>query len=244
MVLIKAEDMIYDHKKSSTNETIIKVENISAGYSDRKVIYDINLDINKLDFMGIIGPNGGGKSTFVKTLLGLVPIYDGKINFYRDNKLVDHLKIGYLPQRNSIDNKFPITVFDVILSGLFYKNTHLRKISKGDKERVQEILNLIGLEDISKNHIEALSGGQMQRVLLGRAIINRPEVLILDEPNSYIDKRFEERLYDILRNLNKTTTILIVSHEVTSLVDMVNRTINIDGTLKDVDLTCPYNHHH
>ena len=94
MVLIKAEDMIYDHKKSSTNETIIKVENLSAGYSDRKVIYDINLDINKLDFMGIIGPNGGGKSTFVKTLLGLVPIYDGKINFYRDNKLVDHLKIG------------------------------------------------------------------------------------------------------------------------------------------------------
>lgn len=244
MVLIKAEEMIYDYRKSSTHEKIIKVNDLSAGYDGRKVIYDINLTVDRLDFMGIIGPNGGGKSTFVKTLLGLIRPYEGSVEFYRNGVRTDYLKLGYLPQRSAIDHKFPITVYDVILSGLYYGKSIFRAPGKKEKERVEEILEMIGLENLRKNHIEALSGGQMQRVMLGRAIINNPEVLILDEPNSYIDKRFEERLYEILRELNRTTTIMIVSHEVTSLVDMVNRTINIDGTLRDVDLTCPYHHHH
>lgn len=228
----------------ATNDLIIKIENLSAGYSGNRIIYDINLEIFRLDFMGIIGPNGGGKSTFVKTLTGALKPMTGKITFYRNGQKCDHLKIGYLPQRNVIDHKFPISVFDVILSGLFYGNNHLRKVSNDDKKRVEEVLDIIDLKDKRDVHIEQLSGGQMQRVLLGRAIINNPELLILDEPNSYIDKKFEDKLYSILRELNKTMTILIVSHEVTSLVNMVNRTINIDGTLRDVDLTCPYHHVH
>ena len=102
----------------SDTDKIIQVKNLSSGYEGRPIIYDINLTVDKLDFLGVIGPNGGGKSTFIKTLLGLLKPIKGEILFYRDNKEVNSLNIGYLPQRNIIDHNFPITVFDIVLSGL------------------------------------------------------------------------------------------------------------------------------
>lgn len=223
-------------------EKIIEIKDLTAGYDGIPAISDISLTVDKLDFMGIIGPNGGGKSTLVKVILGLVAPMQGSVGFFRDGAPTEHLRIGYLPQHNSIDRRFPITVEDVVLSGIASGGPLLGSARRAMRERVDEVLALTEMSAFKRRAIGMLSGGQMQRVLLGRAIINRPELLVLDEPNSYIDKRFEERLYSLLRELNKTTTILMVSHEVTSLVDMVNRTICVDRTLRPVDLTCPYHH--
>lgn len=223
---------------------LIEIKDLAAGYGGVPVIHDINLEVNELDFMGIIGPNGGGKTTLVKVILGLLKPMQGSVSFFRDGLPVENVSIGYLPQRNNIDHHFPITVEDVVLSGLLEGGPLFGPVKKEQRQRVREVLELTGMADFNKRAIGDLSGGQMQRVLLGRAIINRPKLLVLDEPNSYIDKRFEDRLYELLRELNKTTTILMVSHEVTSLVDMVNRTICVDQTLSAVDLTCPYHHAH
>ncbi|MEG1585394.1 MAG: ABC transporter ATP-binding protein [Bacteroidales bacterium] len=222
---------------------LIEIQQLSAGYDGVAVIRDIDLVVNELDFMGIIGPNGGGKTTLVKVILGLLDPLQGSIKFFQQGKATRDLRIGYLPQRNNIDHRFPITVSDVVLSGLLSATPIIGSVPKEQKERVTEVLEMTGMIDFRDRAIGELSGGQMQRVLLGRAIINRPALLVLDEPNSYIDKRFEDRLYELLRELNKSTTILMVSHEVTSLVDMVNRTISVDQTLRPVDLTCPYHHH-
>lgn len=223
-------------------EKLIQVTNLTAGYDGVPAIRDINLEVDRLDFMGIIGPNGGGKSTLIKVILGLLKPMKGSVTYFRDNHPVNHLRVGYLPQRSQIDHRFPITVSDVVLSGLLDGAPLLGPVTRAQKERVAEVLEMMGMQDFKDRAIGMLSGGQMQRVLLGRAIINRPELLVLDEPNSYIDKRFEDRLYELLRELNKTTTIMMVSHEVTSLVAMVTRTISIDQTLQPVDLKCPFHH--
>ncbi|MEG1616431.1 MAG: ABC transporter ATP-binding protein [Bacteroidales bacterium] len=225
------------------NNKLIEIKDLSAGYEGRIVLRDVNLEINELDFMGIIGPNGGGKTTLIKTILGLIEPYKGEILFFDHGKKVDEIVMGYLPQRNNIDHHFPITVEEVVLSGLMgSERSLLGRPSRADRERVAEVLQMTGMYEKRKSSIGALSGGQMQRVMLGRAIVNHPKLLVLDEPNSYIDKRFEERLYELLREINKTTTILMVSHEVTSLVDMVTRTICVDETIKPADLTCPFHH--
>ncbi len=222
---------------------LISIDNMSAGYDDFIAINNINLDIFEKDFIGIIGPNGGGKTTLMKVILGLLKPCAGQVVYYDHGQAVDKIPTGYLPQRNNIDHRFPISVQDVVSSGLLTDKLFARN-NKDIKSRTEEVLEMIGMTDKRRNSIGELSGGQMQRVMLGRAIINKPRLLVLDEPNSYIDKRFEEKLYQLLREINKDTTILMVSHEVTSLVDMVNRTVSIDGTLKPADLTCPYHHNH
>ncbi|MDO5570952.1 MAG: ABC transporter ATP-binding protein [Bacteroidales bacterium] len=222
----------------------IEVKNLSAGYGGAPVIRDINLIVDEKDFVGIIGPNGGGKSTFVKTLLGLIKPMGGEINFYENGVIADKIPMGYLPQRNNIDHNFPISVFDVVLSGLMNSRLLAGRIDKKQKVRVEEALSLTGMIDYKQRAIGSLSGGQMQRVMLSRAIISNPKALILDEPNSYIDKKFEAKLYELLAEINKNTTILMVSHEITSLVDMVTKTISIDETLKPADLSCPFHHDH
>ena len=224
---------------------LLNLEGISAGYENQIMLRDINLTVYEHDFMGIIGPNGGGKTTLIKVILGLLRPYEGKITFYDPaGQAVDRIRLGYLPQRNNIDHRFPISVGDVVLSGLLGNKKLFEKISRADRERVDEVLHQTGTYELRKRAIGQLSGGQMQRVMLGRAIVNRPRLLVLDEPNSYIDKRFEEKLYGLLREINKDTTMLMVSHEVTSLVDMVNRTISVDRTIRPADLTCPYHHDH
>lgn len=222
---------------------LIEVKNIAAGYEDLLIIRDINLDIFENDFIGIIGPNGGGKTTLIKVILGLLKPMEGSITYFDGGAVVPNLSIGYLPQRNNIDHKFPITVEEVVSSGLMSEKSLFKSSLKAaERDMVRMVLEQTGMYEKRNHVIGALSGGQMQRVMLARAIVNQPKLLVLDEPNSYIDKRFEDKLYQLLRVINETTTILMVSHEVTSLVGMVNRTISVDKTLHPASLDCPYHH--
>ncbi|MFR9166244.1 MAG: metal ABC transporter ATP-binding protein [Dysgonomonas sp.] len=201
---------------------IVEISDLTVAYEKNPpILKDVNLQVFQNDFLGIIGPNGGGKTTLIKTILGLVKPLDGKILFYKNNVLQDNLNIGYLPQINQIDKKFPISVHDVILSGLTTKNNFFFSVSKPEKEKVQNIAEKMGVEDYLKKSVGNLSGGQLQRVLLGRAIVSDPDLLILDEPNSYVDKLFETNFYNILSSLNQTTSIILVSHDIGTIIPLV-----------------------
>lgn len=200
---------------------ILEIKNISVGYeADKPILKNVDLSVYENDFLGIIGPNGGGKTTLLKTILGLIKPTQGSVKFYKNNK-ESKINLGYLPQINKIDKKFPISVFDVILSGLTAKRNLFSYYTNEQKNKAKDIANIMGLNDFLDRPIGNLSGGQLQRTLLGRAIVDDPDLLILDEPSSYVDKRFETDFYKILENINKNTAIVLVSHDVGTVVSLV-----------------------
>lgn len=220
----------------SEKKIIISLRDITKRWDGKTALADINFDVREGDFIAITGPNGGGKTTLLRILLRLLKPSEGTVTYYRDGKPAKELSIGYLPQKNLIDSHFPITVREVIASGLIGE-----KLPKDEvKARVGEVTRLMGLESHSDASIGNLSGGQLQRALLGRAIISRPKVLVLDEPLSYVDKRFEHYIYDLVAELAKTTTLLLVSHEMSTIAGMANRHLIIDHTLTE----CHSAHHH
>lgn len=212
-------------------QKIIKLENISAAYDKKEVLHNVNLTVYERDFLGIIGPNGGGKTTLIKVILGLMPSAGGKLSFYMNGKETEYLTMGYLPQYNSIDRKFPISVEEVILSGLSARKSLISRFTPDQKEKVKQVIIRMGLEGLAKRAIGQLSGGQLQRALLGRAIVSDPQVVILDEPSTYIDKQFEARLYELLAEINKECAIILVSHDIGTVLQNVKSIACVNETL-------------
>ncbi|KAF0238357.1 MAG: zinc transport system ATP-binding [Prolixibacteraceae bacterium] len=199
-------------------DALIKIVNLTVGYDKTPVLKGVNLEIFDNDFLGVIGPNGGGKTTLLKAILGLLKPFEGKIEFRNDIQ-GKKKPIGYLPQVRHIDRKFPITVFDVVKSGLMMLNGSKSSVSV--KQRVNDLLNEMGIFEIKDKAIGELSGGQMQRVYLCRALISNPKILILDEPDTFVDNRFEGELYEKLRILNQDIAIILVSHDMGTIVKYV-----------------------
>lgn len=209
------------------NGVIISLCGVSCRRDGKDVLHDVNLDIRQGDFVAITGPNGGGKTTLLRIVLKLLKPSHGSVKYLRTDEEVKELSIGYLPQKNMIDSRFPITVEEVVASGLIGENS-----TKEEKIRLTaETLRMMGLEAHARKNIGALSGGQLQRALLGRAIISRPKVLVLDEPLSYVDKPFEHYIYSLVKELSATTTILLVSHEMTAISEMANRHLFVDHSV-------------
>lgn len=210
---------------------LIQLEHICAAYDRKPVLEDINLTVCEQDFIGIIGPNGGGKTTLVKLILGLLHPLSGSIRFYQNGKETSELSMGYLPQYTSIDKKFPISVYDVILSGLNKQKSLFRSFTKAQHEKVRAMLSRVGLEGLEQRPIGQLSGGQLQRALLGRALVSNPQILILDEPNTYIDKRFETHLYTLLEEINREHAIILVSHDINTVLQHAQNIACVNHTL-------------
>lgn len=215
-------------KETETVNTMIEIKNLYAGYDGRIVLRDVNLTVCERDFLGIIGPNGGGKTTLIKCILGLLKPVSGEI-LYNGGRLPP--TIGYLPQYSSIDRKFPITVEEVVLSGLSSKKPLVSRFNALHREKARNVMARMGLEGMEKRAVGALSGGQLQRALLGRAIISDPQVVILDEPSTYIDKRFEARLYELLAEINKECAIILVSHDIGTVLQQVKSIACVNETL-------------
>lgn len=193
---------------------ILEIKDVSAGYGDEIVLKDVNLVINDQDFVGIIGPNGGGKTTLLKLIIGLIRPYRGSIMFFSEGEEKSHNSIGYLPQTSQTDPRFPISVIDVVLSGLMSKEGILGRYSGKQKKHAEDLLDQLGIYDLKNKNIGELSGGQLQRVYLCRAIIASPQLLMLDEPSTFVDTRFETDFYEILKKLNREMAIIVVSHDV------------------------------
>lgn len=210
---------------------IVEIKNITVGYDDKPILKNVNLTIRNNDFIGIIGPNGGGKTTLLKAILGVIPIQSGQIDFLCNGEIVSDLRIGYVPQSNNIDKSFPINVYDVILSGLTGERGLFSRFSKKHRSAVEEMINLLDLEGLKKRPISQLSGGQLQRTFLGRALVGNPQLLILDEPNSYLDKDSEGKLNDLLQEFSKSLAILLVSHNISSVRSMAKSLACVNGGL-------------
>ena len=174
----------HKHTEGTASASLLSIRGLSAAYDGRTVLHDVNLEVYERDFLGIIGPNGGGKTTLIKCILGLLRPTGGEIVKHHEP-----LTTGYLPQYNSIDRSFPISVLEVILSGLSSKKSLISRFNDPQREKARQVILRMGLEGLEHRAIGQLSGGQLQRALLGRAIISDPQLLILDEPSTYIDKR-------------------------------------------------------
>ncbi|HBB91801.1 MAG: zinc ABC transporter ATP-binding protein [Bacteroidetes bacterium GWF2_49_14] len=196
-------------------EKLIELRDITFGYGTEPVIEKANLEIFKKDFIGMIGPNGGGKSTLIRIILGLLEPWKGIVS------VPASVNIGYLPQYQNFDNRFPISVEEVVLSGLLKKGKLTSRVTRDDKLKAREVLEKVGMLTFSRRSIGELSGGQMQRVFIGRALISDPDLLILDEPVTYVDNRFEHELYELLEAINQETAILLVSHDVGQILSSV-----------------------
>jgi zinc transport system ATP-binding protein len=202
---------------------VIELKNISAGYDNDIIIENINCNIYDGDFFGIIGPNGGGKSTLLKIILGLLNPTKGTIKIYGQDPKIGRKNIGYVPQHSEYDKHYPISVFDVVLMGRRSIRGLHPTYSSDDKKATMKALEKVNMEEYKKRHISELSGGQRQRVFIARALVSNPKILLLDEPTASIDKDLQINFYNLLKELNKNVTIVLVTHDIGVISSYVNR---------------------
>ena len=208
---------------------LIKIDSLTVGYDKVPVLHNVNLEIYDNDFLGVIGPNGGGKTTLLKAILGLLRPMQGKITFRSDIQK-RNVPFGYLHQVKHMDRNFPITVFEVVRSGYLMKKNGVLSNS-GIKQKVDTLIHEMGIFNIRNKAIGDLSGGQMQRVFLCRALISDPFALILDEPDTFVDNRFEGELYERLKELNNRMAIILVSHDIGTISSYVKSIACVNGEL-------------
>ena len=210
------------------NKELIRVENLSVSYDDKIALEDVNISFYDDDFVGIIGPNGGGKSTLVKAILGAVQ-YRGTIEFAPELYAGTRRLIGYMPQQSNFDRAFPISVRETVVSGLQAVRRLSRRYTREDYAAADQLLEQTGIASIAGAPIGEISGGQMQRTLLCRALIAQPRLLILDEPANFVDNRFERELYELLKQLNERIAIVMVSHDLGTITSVVKNIVCVNG---------------
>jgi zinc transport system ATP-binding protein len=193
---------------------IARLQNIRVSYGSVPALEDVTISIFRHDFLGIIGPNGGGKSTLLKVLLGLVKPDSGSVSVFGTTPEQARSRIGYVSQRPSFDSDFPASVWDVVLMGRYNKAGIARRYSREDKDGVEKALVRVRMEGYRDTQIGRLSGGQQQRVFVARALVAAPELLLLDEPTASIDPTMQTEFYELLAELKKDLTIIMVSHDI------------------------------
>lgn len=217
-------------------ETILSLENVSFSYGERQALQKVNLTISKGDFLGLVGPNGGGKTTLIKIILGLLKPDEGEVKILNQeiSSFDKWHTIGYVPQKaNSFNKGFPATVFELVSMGLTAKIGYFRFMTKKDKEKVAQAIREVGMENYMHENIGNLSGGQQQRVFIARAIVGDPEILILDEPTVGVDYKNVEKFYDLLDRLNEERglTLLLITHDTGAMTEHANKVACLNKTL-------------
>ena len=211
-------------------EPIVSLKDITVNYDTTTALEGVSLDIYPNDFLGVIGPNGGGKTTLVKAILGAVQ-YSGEVAYSPALFERGHRLIGYLPQLSEYDKSFPISVIEVVMSGLQAEKKFFARYTKADREKAMQLLEMAGIAEIADRQISEVSGGQMQRALLCRAVILEPKLLILDEPTNFVDNKFENELYTLLHRLNERMAIVMVSHDLGTITSVVKSIVCVNRSV-------------
>ncbi len=208
----------------------VVMQGVSFRYpgADRPALEDISVEVGEGELACVIGPNGGGKTTFIRLVLGLLHPQHGSIRVFGENPDAVRTRIGYLPQRLEFDPQFPVSVRDVVLMGRLHPRGLLGFFSRRDHERAGQALAEVGLPDLAERPFGSLSGGQRQRVLIARALACDPDLLVLDEPTASLDIAAEEQIYELLGRLNERLTVLVVSHDVSFVSSRVTKAICVN----------------
>jgi zinc transport system ATP-binding protein len=209
--------------------TLFATESLTAGYENKLVLTDISMTVDENDFIGIIGPNGGGKTTLLRVILGLLKPFSGRVDYSPGN--LRYNQIGYMPQVAQGDTLFPVTVEDVVLSGMMLNKTATGRMGREEKKKASTVMDELGLSPLTHQALNELSGGQLQRVYLARAVTGSPRLLLLDEPATFVDNSFEADFYDKLKSLNSRMAIMMVSHDVGTISAWVKSFACVNGTL-------------
>ena len=212
-------------------DTIISLDNVSFSYTNIPVVRDITLAVSEGEFLGVIGPNAGGKSTLLKLILGLLQPDKGNIKVFGKSPEKGRSRIGYVPQYPAFSRDFPINVRDAVLMGRLGETRWYGGYTQEDKDISMNSLKAVEMDNICNQTIDSLSGGQLQRVLIARALASRPDILILDEPTANIDVRAEEDIFALLKQYNDHMTIIVVSHDIGFISGYVDRVACLNQTL-------------
>jgi zinc transport system ATP-binding protein len=210
---------------------VISIEGVSFSYDGVQAIEGITLDVADGEMLGIVGPNGGGKSTLLKIILGLLAPDRGKVTVFGRPPAEGRRAIGYVPQSASFPRNFPISVEDAVLLGRLGCTRSVGGYSREDRRVAAEVMEKAEVGELRKRPLGDLSGGQLQRVLIARALACRPRLLILDEPTAHMDLRFEEDVFELLKELNGTMTMVVVSHDMGFISHYVTRAACLNRTL-------------
>jgi zinc transport system ATP-binding protein len=202
----------------------IKSNNLFFQYEETPILENVSFVIAPGEFVGVFGPNGGGKTTLLKLLLGFLKPQRGSIEVLGESPKVAREKMGYVPQISHLDRQFPITVLEVVMMGCLDKSPW-HSYTKDAKEKAREALNQVGMFDFQNHSFGTLSGGQAQRVLIARALVSKPTILLLDEPTASVDASAEESIYKLLEHLKGTMTIVMVTHDLQVMMQKVDRFI-------------------
>ena len=205
---------------------LINIKNLFFKYQKTEVLENVNLTIKDDDFLAIIGPNGGGKSTLLKLILGLLPLQSGTIE-----KNIENNQVGYVPQNTNLNIDFPITALEIVLMGHVSSQKKLFGYSKEDIACAMASLAKVSMTDFANSKIGDLSGGQRQRVFIARALCSNPKIMLLDEPTASIDVKGQREIYELLKELNKSICIVVVSHDISVLLNYAKNVAHINKNL-------------
>ena len=223
--------MANNQSQNKANEAV-EIKGLYVSYGPVSALTDINLTVPKGEYLGIIGPNGGGKSTLLKSILGLIPISSGTISVLGRKPGKTGTLIGYVPQFSSVEREFPITVREAVLTGrVTFGGAAFHRYSKADRDAADKALESVGIAALSERSIDALSGGQFQKMLIARALTVGPEILMLDEPTASVDTTSREQIFALLGDLNKHMTIILVTHDTMAVASQVHKIACLNNRL-------------
>lgn len=214
-----------------SRETIVQLKDVTFGYGSRPVVEDIQLDIYRDDFLAIVGPNGGGKTTLLRLMLGLLQPRSGTIRIFGVPPKAARTRIGYVPQRPRFEADFPATVEEIVLTGRLGHRGIGRRYNDDDRQAARQAIEELDLGHLANRSINALSGGERQRTLVARALSSQPDMLLMDEPTSSVDSRVEKNFYELLRDLHQRIPIVLVSHDLGFVSAYVTRVACVNRRL-------------
>jgi len=216
---------------------VVEIKNVSFAYEHDLILENINLEVEEKDFLAIIGPNGGGKSTLLKLMLGLLKPCSGEIRIFSKPPHKGLSEVGYVPQNTNVNTDFPIKVLEVVLMGHVGAKKPLFGYGKDEIACAMGALAQVGMQDFAQSKIGDLSGGQRQRVMIARALCAHPKILILDEPTSSIDIQGQKEIYELLKMLNQSMTVIVVSHDISIILEYANKAAHVNKRLAFHDIS-------